>query len=84
MIAFETLHSMQKYNSNKDDFMATKLNMSKLTTRLNGAFLESLMRKMGFIVRWIKLLMVRMKTVSYSILVNGEPKKLIKPSHGIR
>lgn len=84
MIAFETLHSMQKYNSNKDDFMAMKLNMSKLTTGLNGAFLESLMRKMGFIVRWIKLLMVRMKTVSYSILVNGEPKKLIKPSHGIR
>lgn len=64
--------------------MTVKLNMSKLMTGLNGAFLESVMRKMGFIERWIKLLMVRMKIVSYSILVNGEPKKLIKPSHGIR
>ena len=39
------------------------------------------MRKMSFTERWIKLIMVCVKTVSYSI---GEPKGLIKPSHGIR
>lgn len=53
LIAFETLHSMQKYNSDKDDFIAVKLNMSKLTTGLNRAFLELVMRNMGFIERWI-------------------------------
>ena len=42
------------------------------------------MRKLGFEERWIDLMMVCVKSVSYSILVNGEPKGLIRPSRGIR
>ena len=39
---------------------------------------------MGFNHRWISLLMVCVTTTSYSILVNGEPKGMIIPTHGIR
>lgn len=42
------------------------------------------MRKLGFEDRWINLMMVCVKLISYSILVNGEPKGLIKPTRGIR
>ena len=42
------------------------------------------MRKLRFEERWINLMMVCVKSVSYSILVNGEPKGLIRPSRGIR
>lgn len=33
---------------------------------------------------WIDLIMLCVKTVSYSILVNGEPEDLIYPTRGIR
>lgn len=36
------------------------------------------------IEQWINLLMLCVKFVSYSILVNGEPKGMIHPSKGIR
>ena len=42
------------------------------------------MRKMGFCEQWIGLIMVCVKTVTYSILVNGELKGLIHPSRGLR
>ena len=42
------------------------------------------MEKMGFGEKWVKLIMECISTVSYSILVNGEPKGDIKPSRGIR
>ena len=42
------------------------------------------MKRMGFTERWVQLMMVGVKTVSYSVLVNGEPKGMIKPTRGIR
>ena len=42
------------------------------------------MRKMGFSERWIGLIMVCVRSVTYSILVNGEPKGMIQPSRGLR
>ena len=42
------------------------------------------MRKMGFHDRWVRLMMICVTTVSYSILINGEPNGMITPSRGIR
>ena len=42
------------------------------------------MRKMDFNERWMGLIMVCVKTVTYSIMVNGEPQSLIHPTRGIR
>ena len=39
---------------------------------------------MGFCSRWIGLIMECVRTVSYSILVNGDPKGLINPTRGIK
>ena len=84
LVAFETLHSMQKYNGGSYGYMALKLDMSKAYDRVEWYYLEGIMRKMGFRERWINLVMSCVKTVSYSVLVNGEPCGTIFPTRGIR
>ena len=53
--------------------MAMELDMSKAYDRVEWIFLENLMLKMGFHVRWVRLVMEMVKLVSYSILINGVP-----------
>ena len=84
LIAFESLHHMTTSCLGKKSFMALKLNMSKAYDRVEWAFLEKIMIKMGFKASWISLIMECVTMVSYSILVNGKPKGMIHPTRGIR
>ena len=84
MVAFKTLHHMKNHNSGKHGFMAIKLDISKAYDQVKWVYLERLMEKMGFCARWVALIMSCVKTVSYSIMVNGEPTGMIYPKRGIR
>ena len=46
--------------------------------------MEELLKKMGFHEKWIALMMECITTVSYLILINGEPTGTIYTSRGIR
>jgi len=61
-----------------------KLDMSKAYNRVEWTFLEAIMWKLGFDARWIRLVMVCVRSVSYSVVVNGKPMGNIKPARGIR
>jgi len=75
---------MNIHKSSKLGYMAVKLDMSKAYDRVKWIFSEEVMRRMGFNEKWIALIMTCVKTMSYLVLVNGEPKGLIQPSRGIR
>ncbi|XP_035546509.1 uncharacterized protein LOC118348589 [Juglans regia] len=47
-------------------------------------FVEAIMAKMEFPPHWINLIQTYLHSVSYSILVNGEPQKSFLPSRGLR
>ena len=64
--------------------MAMKLDMSKAYDKMEWCFLEQILLKLGFQESWVALIMKCITTVSYSILVNGELKGMIKPSRGLR
>ena len=64
--------------------MAIKLDMGKAYDQVEWAYLEAMMRKLGFHERWINLMMMCVSTVSYSMLIIGEPKGRIVPTRGLR
>ena len=61
-----------------------KLDMNKTYDRVEWVFLEKILTKIGFLLTWVALIMQCITTVSYSILVNSEPKGLIDPSRCLR
>jgi len=58
--------------------------MSKAYDRVEWCFLQKVMEVMEFQPGFISLVMFCIKTVSFSVLVNGEPKWPIFPSRGLR
>ena len=75
---------MKAQKSKKMGFMAMKLDMSKAYDWVEWEYVARIMEKLGFCEKWVALVLECISTVSYSILVNGEPKGDIKPSRGIR
>jgi hypothetical protein len=83
-VAFEAFHSMLNRLKGKQGFMALKLDMSKAYDWMEWNFLEAIMRKIGFSDQWIQLIMKCVSTVTYAVLINGQPHGRIQPSCGIR
>ena len=84
LVPFETLHHMKMKKVGKGGHVALKLDMGKAYDRLEWEFLKMIMEKMGFHPTWVGWIMECIKSVTYSILVNGEPKGHILPTRGIR
>ena len=84
LVAFEVMHCINQRRKGKEGLMAIKLDMSKAYDRVEWSFLEAMMRRIGFKDRWISLMMMCVTTVSYSVLINREPKGKITPTRGLR
>lgn len=83
LITFETLHDLKNKRNGKLDLMAFKLDMRKVFDRVERNFLEKIMKRLGFDNKWISLISYCIRIVSFSIMVNREPHRLIHPSRGL-
>ena len=84
LVALETMYCIDQRKKGKEALMAIKIDMSKAYDRVEWVYLEAMIRSMGFHDKWISLIMMCVTTVSYSVLINGDPKGKITPSRGLR
>jgi hypothetical protein len=73
LAAYETLHTMHTRMWSKVGFMGIKLDMSKANDKVEWDFLNAVMDKMDFAGRWRSLIMACVRTITYSVMVNGQP-----------
>ena len=74
LIAYETMNCINQKRKGTEGLIAVKLDVRKVYDRIEWVYLEEVMRKLGFQERWISLSMMCVKSVSFSVLINGEPK----------
>ena len=84
MIAHEVMHSLKVRKRVSKTYMAVKTDVSKAYDRVEWDFLETTMRLFGFCNKWIGWIMAAVKSVHYSVLINGSPHGYITPTRGIR
>lgn len=64
--------------------MAVKLDLEKAYDLLDWSYIKACLLRFGFHYDWIELVMHCIKSVSFSIILNGSPQGWFQPSRGIR
>lgn len=84
LVAFELIHYLKQKRKGNQGYLYLNLDMSKAYDRLECDFLEAIMTKMQFDTKLISMIMQCVKIVTFSVLINGEPKGPIMSSRGLR
>lgn len=77
-------HGLRTNKACHGNFLGIKTDMSKAYDRVEWIFLQRILLKMGFSAEWVALMMQCISSVSYKVLLNGEPKGHIFPERGLR
>lgn len=84
LIAMEFFHWMKKKIKGKKGTMALKLDMSKAYDRIEWCFVHQVLASMGFPDHMTHLITRCISTVTYQILINGQPSSSFSPERGLR
>jgi hypothetical protein len=84
LIAMECFHLLKKKTKGKRGTMTFKLDMAKTYDRIEWPFIRGVLQASGFPMRIIQLIINCISTVSYQILINGQPSASFSPERGLR
>jgi hypothetical protein len=84
IITFECIHAIQKGASDKEEFCAYKLDLSKAYDHVDWGYLKLVLEKLGFQSKWVQWIMTCVSTVRYTVRFNGVPLAPFTPSRGLR
>ncbi|PNY16050.1 ribonuclease H, partial [Trifolium pratense] len=83
LIASEIFHYLA-HTKRKNGFVGIKTDMAKAYDRVEWDFLEATLSTMGFPSTMVATIMKCVKTVKFSILINGHPSQEFYPQRGLR
>lgn len=83
-IVQEVIHQLKVRRRMRNFQAILKLDMKKAYDRGEQDFLYNYMLRLGFNERWVTWIKHCISLVSFSILVNGEPSTVFRPTQGIR
>lgn len=72
LVAIELGHYMKTRTKGNEISVALKLDISKAYDRIDWSYLKDVMHKMGFSVKWIQWITMRVETVDYFVIMNKE------------
>lgn len=84
VVAYELLHSMKLNKKKKEGLLAINLDMSKVYNRIEWPYLRAIMAIMGFTKHWIRLIIICVTPIHYSVLVNCSPRETFTHSRCMR
>lgn len=84
LIVFETFHYIRKTRTNNNGYVGIKLDIAKAYDSLKWNFIEDTLTAMGFPINLINTIMLCIRCVTFSILINGQPTEPFSPQRGIR
>ncbi|XP_062014039.1 uncharacterized protein LOC133730473 [Rosa rugosa] len=84
LLAHEAFHYLRLKRESGNHEFGLKLDMNKAYDRVDWDFLKAALTRFGFSRRWITLIMMCVTSVSFSVVLNGNPGYFFKPSCGLR
>ncbi|XP_075475824.1 uncharacterized protein LOC142513002 [Primulina tabacum] len=84
LLGYEALHWIWSRKKGSKGYVALKLDMSKAYDRVEWGFLELIMGKLGFDPIWVEKVMRCVRSVKYSIALNGDIIDHVNPGRGLR
>ncbi|KAL6226651.1 hypothetical protein ACLB2K_000612 [Fragaria x ananassa] len=84
LVAHEAYHYLKLKRTGGNHEFGLKLDMNKAYDRVEWDFLEATLHRFGFHRRWIRLVMSCVRSVSFSVVLNGKPGNFFLPSRGLR
>lgn len=84
IVGFKSMHKLKSSYLGNSGFLALKLEKSKSYDWVEWGFIRDIMTKTGFTDAWVKKKWKCISSVSFSILINGDPCIDVTPKWGLR